>query len=99
VRPTAVQLPTDRGIVFLRAHADGTRSVMVCCGVEGGRPIHVFALHRRRTSLEVDPAIEWVAASPSSRYTTRMVVVSARPDGTVAIAIPGAGLPVDLTDD
>lgn len=80
--------PIDHGIVFIRSHDDGTESAMVCCGVHGGRPIHVFAIHARRTLLEIDPAIAWVAADSSSRYTARMVIVSASAEGTLSIQAP-----------
>jgi hypothetical protein len=94
-------LPDDRGIVYLRSHSDGTRSVLICCGVEGGRPVHVFAIHTRRASVEIDPAIEWVAADAANRYTTGMVIVSATGGGTVSIRKPppGAGPLLDLLEE
>lgn len=82
------RIPTDRGIVYLRSHDDGTRSVLVCCDVEDGRPVHVFAIHSRAASLDVDPLIDWEAPDPLTRYTTRMVIVSRADDGTVAIRAP-----------
>jgi len=82
------EIPTDRGIVFVRSHSDGTKSTMVCCGVVNGRPIHGFAIHTRRRSMEIDPTIEWEAADSSSRYTKQMVIVSATSDGVVSIQSP-----------
>jgi len=81
-------IPTDRGIVYVRTHADGTRSVLICCGVEGGRPVHVFAIHSRAARLDVDPLIDWEAPDPRTRYTTRMAIVRRADDGTVAIEAP-----------
>jgi len=83
--------PTDRGIVYVRSHADGTRSVLVCCGVEDARPVHVFAIHSKAAHLDVDPLIDWEEPDPRTRYTTRMVLVSRADDGTVAIQAPAPG--------
>ena len=83
-------IPTDRGIVYLRSHGDGTRSVLVCCGVEDGRPVHVFAIHSRAAALDVDPLIAWEEPDPLTRYTTRMAIVTRAGDGTVAIRAPAA---------
>lgn len=94
-------LPDDRGIVYLRTHADGTRSVVICCWVEGGRPVHAFAIHTRRPSVEIDPAIEWEVADAANRYTTGMVIVSATGEGAVTIRKPppGPGPLLDLLEE
>lgn len=81
-------IPTDRGIVFIRFHPDGTKSALVCCGVVDGLPIHGFAIHRRRLSVHIDPAIEWERIDESSQHTKRIVLVSATRDGGVSIQLP-----------
>jgi hypothetical protein len=48
----------------------------------------VFAIHTKKASLAIDPSIEWAAADAVSRYTTRMVIVSADGGGDVAIRRP-----------
>jgi hypothetical protein len=84
--------PTDRGIAFVGRNDDGTSNVYVAVGVDASaKPLDVFAVHFRRTTVTVDPGVRMVNADTMQR-SAGSVHVWADDNGEVHIKAPVSNL-------
>jgi hypothetical protein len=81
---------TDRGIAMVQPEADGSKTVMVCFGVQNGEPQDVFAVHSNRQRVVVHQDVS-LNRTAGAYYTDGMVEVSSDSDGVVHIRGPRAG--------
>jgi hypothetical protein len=80
--------PTDRGYAVLSTAEDETTTVLVCTGIEHGKPVNVFAMHVGASRVRVDAGVRLVRGR-SGRYTESVVEVVAGTDGAVHVRTPG----------
>lgn len=84
------RLPTDRGIAVVRSMDDGTKEVLVCDGVSGGRPKNLYATHFRVRTLRIHPGVR-MEHSGGMSSTRQIVEVSSERPEEADIRVPGHG--------
>jgi hypothetical protein len=83
-------IPTDRGYVVITANPNGTTTLAICTGIEGGKPVGVFARHVQQPRVQIDPAVK-LAQGNGFRYTTHVAEVL--PAGSaVEVRVPSTHL-------
>jgi hypothetical protein len=79
-------MPTDRGYVVVTDEADGTQTVQVAASIAEGKPVGVYAVHKRvPPPVVIHPEVELVADGPG-RFSRDVVQVFADRHGSVHVA-------------
>jgi hypothetical protein len=78
-------IPTDHGRVVIKDELDGTKTIIVCSDIVGGRPINAYAMHVRSSKVLLDPAVEMNVAVVGGSGSRETATVFVDDDGAVHV--------------